>query len=239
MIKFPKTPRVSSDIPLEWMKYQTTIEEKIDGANSAISFDDGKLILQSRGHHLTGGARERLFERMWPWAYERQEELQETLGERYLLFGEWTYAKNVIWYDDLPDYFLAFDMWDKEEGFFLSSDLWRPLMPDAIHCAAILWSGRFDKVGSTAAYIGKSKYKTSKWKSKFTKLMRSSIGKHYDSSETDMSDLMEGVYIKIENGGRVVGRMKWPRPDFDKVRHVGQQRPKKWGRRPLMLNELR
>src|SRR5450432_2194466 len=32
------------------------IEEKMDGANSAISFDsDGRLLLQSRGHYLSGG----------------------------------------------------------------------------------------------------------------------------------------------------------------------------------------
>lgn len=36
------------------------VEEKYDGANSAVSFDrDGALLLQSRGHYLTGGWRER------------------------------------------------------------------------------------------------------------------------------------------------------------------------------------
>ena len=34
-------------------------EEKLDGANAALSFDtDGKLWLQSRGHYLAGGRRE-------------------------------------------------------------------------------------------------------------------------------------------------------------------------------------
>ena len=34
------------------------VEEKIDGANAAISFDSGgRLLLQSRGHYLTGGPR--------------------------------------------------------------------------------------------------------------------------------------------------------------------------------------
>jgi hypothetical protein len=36
------------------------VEEKLDGANSAISFDaGGNLLLQSRGHYLTGGPAER------------------------------------------------------------------------------------------------------------------------------------------------------------------------------------
>jgi hypothetical protein len=33
-----------------------TVEEKVDGANAAISFSpDGQMLLQSRGHYLTGG----------------------------------------------------------------------------------------------------------------------------------------------------------------------------------------
>ena len=37
------------------------IEEKMDGSNSAVSFDNGKLLLQSRGHYLNGGSREAQF----------------------------------------------------------------------------------------------------------------------------------------------------------------------------------
>ncbi len=39
------------------------VEEKLDGANTGISFDDeGRLFLQSRGHFLDGGPRERQFD---------------------------------------------------------------------------------------------------------------------------------------------------------------------------------
>jgi hypothetical protein len=35
------------------------VEEKVDGANAAVSFDSrGAPLLQSRGHYLQGGARE-------------------------------------------------------------------------------------------------------------------------------------------------------------------------------------
>ncbi len=34
------------------------VEEKLDGANAALSFGtDGELLLKSRGHYLVGGAR--------------------------------------------------------------------------------------------------------------------------------------------------------------------------------------
>ena len=49
-----------SQIPFEAVRGRhLVVEEKCDGANSAISFGaDGGLLLQSRGHYLTGGERE-------------------------------------------------------------------------------------------------------------------------------------------------------------------------------------
>ena len=44
-------------------------EEKIDGANCGISFDENSnMILQCRGHVLTGGHRENQFNQFKPWA---------------------------------------------------------------------------------------------------------------------------------------------------------------------------
>jgi hypothetical protein len=247
MIKFPKTPRVSKGIPQEWMKLQAVIMEKVDGANSAISFDnskialpaisltDSRLVLQSRGHFLTGGARERLFERMWPWAYERLADLRDLLGDRYILFGEWVYAKNRIWYDALPDYFLAFDMWDKEEECFLSSELWLPKLPGSIHSVAVLYKGRLDKAGAIGSYIGPSKYKTSDWHQNLKDVLDTPDGLHYSDTETEWTNLMEGVYVKVEDDGKVVGRLKLPRSEFEKVRTDDS----KWGRRPLLPNQLK
>lgn len=125
MIKYSKTPRLTKSLGVYDDNYDVVVEEKIDGANCAVSFIDGKLTLQSRGHILTGGKREFLFKRFWPWAYERLNTLQHILGERYILFGEWMYAKNRMYYDNLPDYFIAFDIWDKHNNFFLNTDGWR------------------------------------------------------------------------------------------------------------------
>ena len=72
MIKYPRTPHLEgsrlqpgdedlSQIPFsEIAGRNLAVEEKCDGANSAVSFSaDGELLLQSRGHYLTGGYRER------------------------------------------------------------------------------------------------------------------------------------------------------------------------------------
>ena len=70
--KYPRTPHLSGsklqvgDEDLSQISFSEldgkhlVVEEKCDGANSAISFDEtGALYLQSRGHYLTGGYRER------------------------------------------------------------------------------------------------------------------------------------------------------------------------------------
>ncbi len=41
------------------------------------------------------------------------------LADRYLLFGEWLYARHTVYYRQLPHYFFEFDIFDKEEGIFL------------------------------------------------------------------------------------------------------------------------
>src|SRR5262249_42673562 len=70
------------------------VEEKLDGANAGLSFDeDGTLRLQSRGHYLTGGNREKHFNLFKQWASAHAPALRERLGSRHVLFGEWLYAK--------------------------------------------------------------------------------------------------------------------------------------------------
>src|SRR6187200_3096525 len=59
------------------------VEEKMDGANCGISFDrTRRLQLQSRGHYLAGGPRERQFELLKSWAGRYTAELWALLGQR-------------------------------------------------------------------------------------------------------------------------------------------------------------
>ena len=65
IVKYPRTPHLSgsklqegdedlAQIPFSRIAGKLlVVEEKVDGANAAISFsEDGKLLLQSRGHFL-------------------------------------------------------------------------------------------------------------------------------------------------------------------------------------------
>ena len=108
------------------------VEEKMDGANCGISFDRaGCLRLQSRGHYLAGGPRERQFELLKSWAARYTAELWALLGPRYVLYGEWCYGKHSIFYTDLPHYLLEFDLYDSEQNVFLATEHRRELLHDA------------------------------------------------------------------------------------------------------------
>ena len=135
IVKYPRTPHLDGsrvqpgdeDLGIVGISdlegLPLVIEEKLDGSNSGISFDDdGALVLQSRGHVLTGGPRERQFDLFKRWASTYRDSLWRILGNRYLMYGEWLYARHTIAYDELPHYFLEFDILDRETGSFLSTD---------------------------------------------------------------------------------------------------------------------
>lgn len=141
--KFPRTPHIEgsrlqpgdedlSQIPFTRIKDRhLVIEEKCDGANSAISFDaDGELRLQSRGHYLTGGYRERHYNLMKQWAMAHRDVFYKLLGKRYIMYGEWMYAKHSVFYDALPHYFLEFDILDRETGIFLDTPSRHAMLQD-------------------------------------------------------------------------------------------------------------
>ena len=201
---------VVRDLPL-------VVEEKIDGANSAISFDeDGTLLLQSRGHYLTGGAREKHFAPLKPWAHTHADELRARLGSRYVMYGEWTYAKHTVFYDALPAYFLEFDVLDREDDVFLSTDRRRALL-DGLPIASVpvLASDRFRSLGAVTDLVAPSLYKTKAWRERLAASARArDLDVDRVFAETDPSDESEGLYIKHEDDGVVVARYKWVRKSF-------------------------
>ncbi len=97
------------------------IEEKLDGANLGVSVDaDRRLRLQNRGQYLVppfGGQ----FARAATWVERHHDELAPALGTKLILFGEWCAARHSIVYDHLPDWFLAFDVYERPTGRFWSA----------------------------------------------------------------------------------------------------------------------
>ncbi|WUI03333.1 RNA ligase family protein [Spirillospora sp. NBC_00431] len=214
------------------------VEEKLDGANAGISFTSGgELRLQSRGHFLTGGPRERQFGPLKAWAASVQHVLRERLGDRYVLYGEWLYAKHTVFYDALPHYFCEFDVLDQSDGTFLSTAARRELLDGTpVVPVPVLHEGPLPDMAALTAFAGPSTCRTPAWRDALRAAARAG-GADPDrvAGESDTSDDMEGLYIKVEEGGRTVDRYKWVRPSFlTAILDSGTH----WQERPIVANGL-
>ena len=133
-LKFPSTPHIallgqvtvrddkvmSESERDEFLEHNLIIEEKVDGANLGISFDsDGNIRAQNRGDHL-GLPGSGQWKSLAGWLSPRADIFFDNLTDRYILFGEWCYARHSIVYDRLPDWFLGFDIYDKRVGLFMA-----------------------------------------------------------------------------------------------------------------------
>ena len=249
IVKYPRTRHLegsrlqigddANDKPVsELAGEDLVVEEKLDGSNTAVSFGpDDALRLQSRGHFLTGGGRERHFDLFKTWASVHQAGLFAALGRRYIMYGEWLYAKHTVFYDRLPHYFMEFDVFDRNTETFLCTrerqNLLKglPIMP-----VPVLYQGNIRSVADINRLVGKSLYKTSDWREALASAAEDS-GSRVDmvDRQTDDSDLAEGLYVKLERNGVVEQRFKFVRDDFVQTL---QDSGGHWLDRPVLPNQL-
>ena len=103
------------------LRSDVVVEEKLDGANLGISLGaDGTLRLQNRGQYLVPPYAGQ-FQRLRAWLAQHQADLCEALTPEFILFGEWCAARHSVCYERLPDWFIAFDVYNRAEGQFLST----------------------------------------------------------------------------------------------------------------------
>ena len=250
MIKYPRTPHLEgsrlqpgdeelSQIPFsEIAGRNLAVEEKCDGANSAVSFSaDGELLLQSRGHYLTGGYRERHYALMKQWAAVHRDAFYQVLGSRYIMYGEWMYAKHSVFYDALPHYFLEFDVLDRQTGRFLdTSSRQRLLAGLPVVSVPVLAQKSFARREELMGLLGVSRFITSGHRERLREVSgRLGLDPELQFRETDPSGLMEGLYLKVEENGQVAVRLKYVRASFAQcVDESGTH----WLERPIVPNQL-
>lgn len=199
--KFPSTPHLATlpgveirgDKVLteseqdEFLMHAVTVEEKVDGANLGLSFDaEGNIRAQNRGAylHLPGSGQ---WKKLGEWLAPHSDALFEHLSDRYILFGEWCYAQHSIFYDRLPDWFLAFDIYDRDERRFLATSR-RDRLLGEMHISKVpdIARGRF-----TYPEIQKL-------------LSQSKL----------TNQPAEGIYLRIDHGDWLEQRAKLVRPAF-------------------------
>lgn len=250
IIKYPRTPHLEgsrlqpgdedlSQVPFSAVRGRhLVVEEKCDGANSAVSFDgEGKLLLQSRGHYLTGGYRERHYQLMKNWAVAHRNALYGALGSRYIMYGEWVYAKHTVYYDALPHYFLEFDILDRETGVFLDTGTRRRMLSGLpVVSVPVLGEGEFRGMEELLRLLGPSRFVTGEQRVHLAEdARRLGLDEEKACAETDLSGMMEGLYIKVEEEGRVTDRMKFVRAAFLQCVDFSETH---WIDKPIIPNRL-
>jgi len=215
------------------------LEEKVDGANCGISFSrDGKMYLQSRGHFLNGGYGEKQFDLFKLWAGCFEKALHDLLGDRYVMYGEWLYAKHTVFYDCLPHYFMEFDIFDKKNGQFFSTRKRREILQGAsfVHSVRVMEEGYYTGAEEIAQLIGPSLFISGHAPQHFLQqCKKGGVNPDIAAGQTDLSGTMEGIYIKVEEGDYVIDRLKYVRASFlntilDSESH--------WASRPIVANRL-
>ena len=195
------------------------VEEKLDGTNVGIHLDaDGQLILQCRGHLITSGMHPQ-YDLFKQWAITKRDVLEEQLRTRYILYGEWLYAKHSIHYRQLTHYFYEFDIYDKESQAFLSLQRRLKLIEGTgIQTVPIVHTGTLHREELQALIVA------------------SQFDSAFDNPRTHTIDnLMEGLYLRTERDGIVTGRAKFVRPEF--VERVNQS--EHWQHQAMVQNHLR
>lgn len=253
LLKYPRTPHIESsreqpgDEDLESVSWDEikgrhlVVEEKLDGANCGLTFADGEPWLQSRGHFLVGGQRERHFGLFKTWVGVHRADLEARLGERYTMYGEWLYARHTVFYDQLPHYLFEFDLYDRHTETFLSTPRRREILEGSpVTSVPVLHEGTLPSLAALRALVQRSLYKGPRWQESLREAAASGESAQWGSveravAETDPSDQAEGLYIKVEEGGVVVARYKWVRASF--LTAIAQSESH-WLTRPIVANQL-
>ena len=228
--KYPRTPHLEGsrlqegDEGHDHIPYRAlagchiVVEEKLDGANCGISFSEGgELLLQSRGHYLVGGGRERQFNILKAWARAHENWLMERLEDRYVMYGECMTKKHSVWYDFLPHHFCEFDVLDRKQGTYLSTAARAELLADGpVLSVPVLYADIAPKkLTDLLWHLRPSLAKTRHWKRHFENTVkREQLDVKEAWKHCDESNYAEGLYIKVEQDDETVGRYKWVRADF-------------------------
>ena len=154
-----------------------------------------------------------------------------------MLYGEWLYAKHTVFYDTLPHYFCEFDVLDTEEGAFLSTRRRRELLAGTpVVSVPVLHEGPLTSLDELTALVGPSLYRSGTWRKALSEAaVAGGVDPARALTETDSSDLMEGLYLKVEEGDLTLDRYKWVRSGFTAALSDSGGH---WMDRPLIANAL-
>lgn len=102
------------------------IQEKIDGSNCGMALVDGNAVIRNREFILCKGYKKdtpakKQFASVFTWFYENRDKFEKLarIIPNTSVFGEWMVAQHGIYYDKLPSWFIAYDLYDYEQRQFV------------------------------------------------------------------------------------------------------------------------
>lgn len=183
------------------------VEEKIDGASVGMALFQDHPLLRNRDHILNKGyfkntpAKEQ-FRPMWNWFYDNVHKFENlNIHGPYSVYGEWCLGQHGLEYNQLPDWFIAYDLYHQEEEKFMNPLLAREILQECGFTVpkSLLQtdlSGCISKNYPLMGYEALAQYT------------------HYPSQWTKDNAQSEGIYVKTFDSDYVVNRFKMVRPSF-------------------------
>jgi len=177
-------------------KEEVWVEEKIDGASLGITILNDEPVIRNRDHILNKGflkntPAKKQFVPAWNWFYENKEKLQALLSNgTWSVYGEWMVGRHGMSYNKLPDWFIAYDIYDYHHGWFLGPRTARRLLVEhGFSVPPLLFNGHLETPAEVEEYTRHS----AEW----------------------CEGEVEGVYIRV--GDEIVKhRFKMVRADFER-----------------------
>ena len=193
------------------------VQEKVDGANLGISLtSDFKFVFQNRSSFVTAASGTQ-WKALDTWVAAHRHELLEFMEpNRHVLFGEWCRIQHSVFYDQLPDTFVAFDLYDSQAHRPSDSKEKQALAKSKKSSSSNkILSGRFysharlQKILQETSIVSvpvltKQKFDSA---SQLLELLES-------QSAYRKTGFLEGIYLRIDGEDYLESRCKLVRPDF-------------------------
>lgn len=184
---------------------RTYVQEKIDGANCGMAYLNGHPVVRNRTNILRKGQEMKnpssaQFASAWNWMHEYQSMFDALDGHGpYSVYGEWMIQQHGMIYDALPEWFIAFDVYDWEKGNYIdpkkANDV---LLVCGFSMVPTLLSGKLDS------------YET---------LEELANG----SSAFTVDQKREGIIVKVSDGEAITTKFKMVRQGFEQGSLLGDQ----------------
>jgi hypothetical protein len=194
-------------------------QEKVDGANCGMGWTEDGPLIRNRSKILNKSfdgrkhtPAKKQWTPAWNWAYEHEEGIREITtryGSPLTIYGEWLWAEHSLHYEMLPDWFLAYDLWDGREQKFLAPEAAAELFVDT----GISWIPSFPVT-----------------------LTPESIQQEIDMPSGYRCGIREGsVFKSVQSTGNAL----WVGQAFKVVRADFDRQTDDWNERPMKRNRLK